>query len=104
MDEKKIGDIETRLKQLQGQIRKIGPVMRGSVTIMGKRHKQPYFSVSIGGKTRVAYLGEARAKMARKYSANYQKLLELVDEMTLLYMELFKAMGAEGSMSQEDDG
>jgi len=28
----------------------------------------------------------------------------LVDEMTLLYMELFKAMGAEGSMSQEDDG
>ncbi len=88
------GQIEQRLAAIQEQIRTIGPVMRGSVTVMGTRHRQPYFSVSVGGRTRLIYLGEKRAELARQYVANYRRLAELVDEMTLLQMELLKAAGA----------
>jgi hypothetical protein len=80
-----------RLAAVQAEIQAIGPVMRGSVTVMGTRHKQPYFSVSIKGRTRLIYLGEKRAEIARECVANYRKLAGLVDEMTLLQMELLKA-------------
>ncbi len=83
--------IESRLAEINREIRSLGPIMRGSVTLMGKRNKQPYFSVTVKGKTRVIYLGNCRAEMARRYSAHYRKLNQLVDEMTLLYMDLLKA-------------
>ncbi|MBT7302132.1 MAG: hypothetical protein HN849_21570 [Victivallales bacterium] len=83
--------IKERLAAIQAEIQAIGPVMRGSVTVMGTRHRQPYFSVSIKGKTRLIYLGEKRAEVARQYVANYRELAGLVDEMTLLQMELLKA-------------
>lgn len=103
-----IGDTEidritTKLRQLQTRIRNIGPLMRGSVTIMGKRHKQPYFSVSMKGKTRVIYLGVERAEVARKYSANYRILMRLIDEATLLQMELLKAKGADGQVTPPEN-
>ena len=52
--------------------------MRGSVTLMGKKNKQPYFSVGIQKKTRVIYLGDKRAEKANEFVANYKKLLEIV--------------------------
>ena len=82
--------IEKRLNQLLEEIQGIGPVMRGSVTMMGKRHKQPYFSVSVKGKTKVIYLGNNRAKKAKQYAENYRRLMELVEEMTILNMEILK--------------
>ncbi len=60
------------------------------MTLMGKRNKQPYFSVSIQKNTRVIYLGDKRAEKANEFVGNYKKSLEIVDEMTLLNMELFK--------------
>ena len=45
--------IESRLAEINNKIRSLGPIMRGSVTLMGKRNKQPYFSVTVKGKTRV---------------------------------------------------
>ena len=83
--------IRARLAAIQGEMRALGPVMRGSVTIMGTRHKQPYFSVSIKGKTRLMYLGNERAQAVRQYVANYRRLAKLIDEMTLLQMALLKA-------------
>ena len=82
--------IEKKVNRLLEEIQGIGPVMRGSVTMMGKRHKQPYFSVSVKGKTKVIYLGSNRAKKAEKYANNYRRLMELVEEMTILNMELLK--------------
>jgi hypothetical protein len=101
MNDTEIGRIRTRLDQIQKTIRNIGPLMRGSVTIMGTRHKQPYFSVSIKGKTRVLYLGAARAEVAKKYSANYCRLVLLVDEMTLLNMELLKTQRTDAKTARE---
>jgi len=91
----KSGDarIKARLATVHQRMRTMGPVMRGSVTLMGTRHKQPYFSVSIKGRTRVIYLGDEKAVTARTYAANYRKLSALVDEMTLLHMRLLKGGG-----------
>lgn len=86
--------IKARLATAQRRMRTLGPVMRGSVTLMGTRHKQPYFSVSIKGRTRVIYLGDEKAAIAHAYAANYRKLSELVDEMTLLHMRLLKGPAA----------
>ena len=82
--------IKIKISKLQEEIRDIGPLMRGSVTLMGKKNKQPYFSVGIRKKTRVIYLGDKRAEKAGRYVENYRKLLEIVDKMTLLNMELLK--------------
>lgn len=101
MNDTEIGRIRSRLVQIQKKIQNIGPLMRGSVTIMGTRHKQPYFSVSIKGKTRLLYLGAARAEVAKEYSANYCRLARLVDEMTLLNMELLKTQGTDAQTVSE---
>ena len=37
------------------------------------------------------YLGKAREPIARQYSENYKILLEIVEEMTMINMELLKA-------------
>jgi hypothetical protein len=66
MAQSDLKQIRERLAAVQAEIQAIGPVMRGSVTVMGTRHRQPYFSVSIKGKTRLIYLGEKRAEIARQ--------------------------------------
>jgi len=36
------------------------------------------------------YLGEEKENKARQYSQNYKKLLEIVEEMTIINMTLLK--------------
>ena len=64
--------------------------MRGSVVVIGTRNKQPYFSLNKNKKTRLIYLGKKREDKAREYSENYKKLLEIIEEMTIINMELLK--------------
>jgi hypothetical protein len=47
-------------------------------------------SDSAKGKTKLIYLGKERAKRARQYEQNYKALAKLVDEMTLVNMELLR--------------
>ena len=91
MDKKEEIKMKRRVRTLQKQLGQLGPVMRGSVTVIGTRNKQPYFSVNINKKTKLIYLGKKREPRAKEYSANYKKLLEIVEEMTILNMELLKA-------------
>jgi hypothetical protein len=88
-----------RLAELKAEMVALGPVMRGSVTLMGTRTKQFYFSLNKGGKTRLIFLGKKREPIARRYSDNHKRLLEIVDEMTLIHMELLKANAVEGENS-----
>lgn len=90
MDKKERAKMNRRVKPLQKQLGKLGPVMRGSVVIIGTRNKQPYFSLNKNKKTRLIYLGKKREDKAREYSRNYKKLLEIVEEMTILNMTLLK--------------
>lgn len=90
MDRKELTKLNRRVKTLQNQLAKLGPLMRGSVVIIGTRNKQPYFSLNKNKKTRLIYLGKKREDKAREYSKSYKKLLEIVEEMTIINMTLLK--------------
>ncbi len=79
-----------RVATLQRALGRLGPVMRGSIVIIGTRNKQPYFSLNKGGRTRLIYLGKKRQRLARQYTANYKRLREIVEKMTELNMILLK--------------
>ena len=90
MDKKELAQMTRRLGTLQRQLGTLGPVMRGSVVIIGTRNKQPYFSLNKNKKTHLIYLGKRKEDKAREYSQNYKKLLEIVEEMTIINMTLLK--------------
>ena len=90
MNKQEIGKMKRRVKTLQKQLGSLGPVMRGSVVVIGTRNKQSYFSLNKDKRTHLIYLGKKREPRAKEYSANYKKLLEIVEEMTIMNMELLK--------------
>lgn len=87
---KSVGSMLRTVRKLQEELGRLGPVMRGSVVVIGTRNKQPYFSLNKDKRTRLIYLGQKRIAIAREYSQNYKRLLAIVEEMTLLNMELIK--------------
>lgn len=90
MKEKTTKSLVRKLSQLRGKINGLFPLMRGSVVIIGTKNKQPYYSLNKNQKTHLVYLGKNRLSSARKCSENYKKMAQLVDEMSLLNMELFR--------------
>lgn len=90
MDKREIPKMKRRVKELQKMLAELGPVMRGSVVLVGTRNKQYYFSLNKDKKTHIIYLGKKRVNQAKIYSDNYKKLLEIVGKMTILNMKLIK--------------
>lgn len=90
MKDEEIRKARQQQKRLTKQLAAVGPVMRGSVVQIGTRNKQFYFTLNKDNKTRLIYLGKHREPVARRLSANYKKLLAIVEEMTILNMELLK--------------
>ena len=90
MTKAEIAAAKKRLKSLEGQLTKTVRLMRDSIVSNGAKHPQPYFSLNKDKRTHLIYLGEGRLEQAKARSANYQKLLEIVEEMTLLNMALLK--------------
>ncbi len=86
---KNIKPILKRLKKLHAELAEVGPIMRGSVVRIGP-YKHILFSLNKDKKTRLVYLGAAREKAAKTCSENYRKLLDIVEEMTILNMDLLK--------------
>jgi len=93
MDAKERAKITRRLTDLHQQLASVGPLMRGSVVMLGTRNKYPYFSLNKDKKTKIIYLGKKREAKARQYSENYQRLMKITEEMTLLNMALLKDSG-----------
>ena len=58
--------------------------------MLSTRNQQPYFSLNKDKRTRLIYLRQKRVARAREYSQNYKRLLAVVEEMTILHMELLK--------------
>ena len=87
MEKSEIQESKKRLKALRKEMTELGPVMRGSVVVIGTRNKQPYFSLNKNKRTRLIYLGQKRLARAQQYSRNYKRLLAIVEEMTILNME-----------------
>ena len=46
MEKKELSKMKRRVKTLQKQLGQLGPMMRGSVVVIGTRNKQPYFSLN----------------------------------------------------------
>jgi len=90
MEKREIEKMKRRVKTLQKRLGSLGPVMRGTVVVIGTRNKQPHFSLNKDKKTHLIYLGKKREPRAREFSDNYKKLLEIVEEMTILNMQLLK--------------
>lgn len=82
--------LKRRVAELRKELHGLGPLMRGSLVVIGTRNKQPYFSVNIKRKTHLIYLGRRRENKARQYSQNYHRLQKIIEEMTLLNMRLLK--------------
>jgi len=93
MNRKELGKVKRRVTTLRNKLAKLGPVMRGSVTVIGTRNKQPYFSMNKEGKTKLIYLGKKRESIAREYLENHKQLKKIVDEMTELNMIILKEEG-----------
>jgi len=87
---KSVDVMKRQIRKLQEELGQLGPVMRGSVVVIGTRNKQPYFSLNKDKRTRLIYLGQKRVTCAQAYSKNYKRLLAIVEEMTILNMELIK--------------
>jgi hypothetical protein len=90
MNKEEINELKMELKRVKSEYKRTRPIMRGSITYMGTKNKQPYFSLSLKGKTKVIYLGDKRAKIAKKYVENYKRATELIDQMTLIQMQILK--------------
>jgi len=87
---KSVGSMLRTVRKLQEELGRLGPVMRGSVVVIGTRNKQPYFSLNKDKRTHLIYLGQKRVARAKEFSQNYKRLLAIVEEMTILNMELIK--------------
>jgi hypothetical protein len=104
MDTKTIQQLKRRKRALEQRMGSLTPLMRGTVVELattcghatcrcaqgGEKHKKTYFSVSAKGKTKLIYVGKERAALARRYADTYKALAELIDEMTLVNMELLR--------------
>jgi len=90
MGKKNVETLTKKVQELQRQLAELGPMMRGSVVRIGTRNKQYYFSLNKDKKTRLIYLGDKKVDRARQYSANYKKLAQIVEKMTILCMEIVK--------------
>ena len=86
---KNIKQTVLRLRELHRQLARLGPIMRGSVVRLGP-YKRPIFSTKKNQKTSLVYLGEDREQTAMTCSDNYRKLLDIVEEMTILNIVLLK--------------
>ena len=90
MGKKELAKMKRRIKTLQRKIGQLGPVMRGSIVVIGTRNKQSYFSLNKNKKNQLIYLGKKRQARAKEYSDNYRKLRAIVEEMTMINMTLLK--------------
>ena len=90
-----VAALKRRVGELRKELCRLGPLMRGSLVVIGTRNKQPYFSVNVKRKTHLLYLGRRREQKAKQYSQNYRRLQEIVEEMTLLNMRLLKLDGGQ---------
>lgn len=101
--EKSTEFLQTRLKNIQKQMGELFPMMRGSVVTIGMKNKQPKYSLNIEGKTKLIYLGNSKQDIAKKWIGNYRQHLKLIDEMTLINMEIIRRTKVEPGKTDKNE-
>jgi len=82
-------------RQILARIRKIGPVVHGSVVktkitcgkegckcARGEPHSAFYLSRRVQGKTRMEHISRGHVDTVRQWRKNYDRLMGLVEELT----------------------
>lgn len=87
--------LKRKLRYLQKKLNAIGIVARGSIVELKmskgkKKYPANYFSTSINKKTKLYYLGKEKIEKAKEYQKNYLNLKDIINEMTIVSMELLK--------------
>jgi len=90
-------------KQILSRIRKIGPVVRGSLIqsrircgkptckcAKGEFHTAFYLSRRIGGKTRMHHIAKDQVAVIKLWKKNYERLEALLEKLTDALMEELK--------------
>jgi hypothetical protein len=90
MTSAEISKAKRHRQTLLRQLALVGPVMRGTIVTNGQKHRQPYFSLNKDKRTYLIYLGDRRLAAAKKMSGNYKRLLQIIEEMTMINMALLK--------------
>ena len=94
--EKETAWLKKRVKVLEREAKALFPLMRGSIVHTGMRDKQPKYSLKMKGINKFVYLGKTREPLAREYIDNHKRLTELVDEMTLINIEIIRRVPISG--------
>lgn len=87
-----IDSLQLQLKELQSHIGGLFPMMRGSVVRIGIKIKKPTYSLNMNRKTRIVHLGKEREPVAKAWIGNFRQFLKIVDEMTLINIEIIRRM------------
>lgn len=90
--EKSTKYLQTRLTELHQKYIGLFPLMRGSIVNIGMDQKRPHFSINIKGKTKIISLGKGKDVVAKKWLENYKTLQDIVEEVTLINIELIRRM------------
>jgi hypothetical protein len=90
LSQKQIAQAQQRRQALTAEWASLGPLMRGSIVANGRRHPQPYLSLNKDHRTHLLYLGTRRLALAKTFTQNYARAMQIVEEMTLLNMALLK--------------
>jgi hypothetical protein len=90
--EKSTKYLQNRLVQLQSKYIELFPFMRGSIVQIGMTQKRPHYSLNIKGKTKIISLGKGKEAVAKKWIENYKSLQEIIEEVTMINIELIRRM------------
>jgi len=90
-----------RFALLQRRLKECAPFIRSSVVVTrkpciregcpackdGRKHESSYLTATKNRKTRVRYLPKGLVEEARRRKENYRKALDILDEMSELWIE-----------------
>lgn len=89
-EEKSSAFLLKRLERLRLKTKDLFPLMRGSVVKIGMKNKRPTYSLNMNGKTKIISLGHGKNIVAERLIHNYHSLQSIIDEMTLINIELIR--------------
>ena len=99
-----LATLKKKKNYLMNKLRNFDDFIRGSITtikhkcgnknckchLKGEKHSGLYFSVNIKQKTKLIYLGNKNIDDLNVLLENYNKLKQLLDDIVLVNLEIFK--------------
>lgn len=95
--------LETKLSRLRRQMRRLGPLLKGTLIDRkipcgkpncrcrkGEGHPGLYLTYSLEGKTKTVYIPKKMAPRVRKWAQNYARFKALLEEMFQVQLKMIE--------------